>query len=281
MNKGARPLKDFAIYPAKRKGYYTMPKYHYHDYYEVYYLLSGHRHYYIENKIYSIKKGSILFINKNEIHKSVDTDIADHERLVLYFSSAFLGRYQDEQDQLILTPFTDGNRKIQFDMRDQSYVERLLFQMHNEFNHPDAPGQAIFFQSLLLQLLLFAARKKQEDHPDNREDPMNARMTEIVAYCNEQFREDLRLESLADHFHISPFYLSRLFKRTTGFTFKEYVNTLRIREAEKLLRETNDKIIDISEQVGFANVSHFNRKFKQVTRMSPNEFKKITSRKKS
>lgn len=273
-------MKDFAIYKAKRKGYYTMPKYHYHDYYEIYYLLSGHRHYYIENKRYSIQKGTILFIDKNEIHKSVDTEIADHERLVLYFSSPFLSRFHDEHTRLMLSPFTEGNRKIQFDIRDQGYVERLLFQLHNEFNQPDALGRELYFESLLIQLLLFAARKQQEGHPDNRDDPMNARMADIIEYCNQQFREDLRLEPLADRFHISSFYLSRLFKRTTGFTFKEYINTLRIREAEKLLRESNDKIIHISEQVGFANVSHFNRKFKQVTRMSPKEFKKMTNQKK-
>lgn len=273
-------MKDFAIYPAKRKGYYTMPKYHYHDYYEIYYLLSGDRYYYVENKRYPIHKGSIIFVNKNEIHKSVDSGVPDHERFCLYFSSEFIDRFDEEQKETLLLPFTHHNKKIQFSISDQSYVERLLFHMHNEFNHPDGYGQKLYFESLLMQLLLFAARKKKEDPPEIQEDPMNARMADIINYCNRCYRDDLRLESLADQFHISSYYLSRLFKRTTGFTFKEYINTLRIREAEKLLRETGIKIIDISEQVGFANVSHFNRKFKQVTRMSPRDFRKFVNRNK-
>ncbi|MCM3785742.1 AraC family transcriptional regulator [Neobacillus mesonae] len=275
-------MKDFAIYPAKRKGSYTMPKYHYHDYYEVYYLLSGHRYYYIENKRYSIDKGAILFIGKNEIHKSVDTDAQapDHERLVLYFSRRFLSRYTDEQLDMLLSPFNQDNRKVQFSIRDQSYIERLMFQMHHEFNQPNSFGREMYFESLLVQLLLFSTRKTEEDQPAVPEDSMNARMADIIAYCNAHFREELRLEDLAGQFHISTFYFSRLFKRTTGFTFKEYINTLRIREAEKLLRESNQKIIHISEQVGFANVSHFNRKFKQVTRMAPKEFKRFVSQQK-
>ncbi|CAM3610384.1 helix-turn-helix transcriptional regulator [Marinicrinis lubricantis] len=272
-------MDGFAIYPAKRKGYYTMPKYHYHDYYEIYYLLSGDRYYYIENKRYSIQKGSILFINKNEIHKSVDSTVPDHERFCLYFSSDFLNRFHEDQKKLILAPFLHSNKKIQFNLMDQSYIERLLFQMHNEFNQPDGYGQPVFFESLLVQLLLFSARKQKRDRPEHQEDPMNSRMSQIIAYCNEHYRNDLRLELMAEQFHISSFYLSRLFKRTTGFTFKEYINTLRIREAEKLLRDTNVKMIDISEQVGFANVSHFNRKFKQVTRMSPREFRKFIHKK--
>ncbi|MFD2702100.1 AraC family transcriptional regulator [Paenibacillus shunpengii] len=270
-------MKDFAIYPAKRKGSYTMPKYHYHDYYEVYYLLSGHRYYYIENKRYSIDKGSLLFIGKNEIHKTVDSDhqTPDHERLVLYFSSRFLRRFSNDQLEILLSPFDRDNRKVQFSIRDQSYIERLMFQMHHEFNQQDSFGRELYLESLLVQFLLFSTRKTQTDQPAVPEDSMNARMAEIIAYCNKHFREELGLEELAGQFHISTFYLSRLFKRTTGFTFKEYINTLRIREAEKLLRESNHKIIYISEQVGFASVSHFNRKFKQVTRMAPKEFKKL------
>ncbi|XEC95807.1 AraC family transcriptional regulator [Paenibacillus tarimensis] len=266
-------MKDFAIYAAKRTGYYTMPKFHYHDYYEVYYLLSGDRYYYIENKRYFIQKGSILFINRNEIHKSVDAEVPDHERLVLYFRSEYLNRYSEDQLRLLLSPFHAENKKIQFSLRDQSHAERLLFQMASEFNQPNVRGRELYFESLLIQFLLFAGRQKEKNPPETQEDVMHARMADIIRFCNQSYRNDLRLESLARQFHISPFYFSRLFKRTTGFTFKEYINTLRIREAEKLLRESDQKVIDISEKVGYANVSHFNRKFKQVTRMSPKEFK--------
>lgn len=273
-------VKEFAIYSRKLTGYYTMPKYDFHDYFEIYYLVSGHRYYYIENKRYSLQRGSILFIDRNEIHKSVDSGAPNHERFVIYFTNQFLSRFRDEQLQLLLSLFKSENKKVQFSLREQSYIERLLFQMQQEFKKEDGLGRELFFESLLVQLLLFAARKREVEQPDNQKDPMNSRMRDIIDFCNRNFREDLHLDELAERFHLSPFYLSRLFKRTTGFTFKEYINTLRIREAERLLRETELKVIDISAHVGFANVSHFNRKFKQVTRMSPKEFKQYAEMKK-
>lgn len=270
----------YNIDQTKRRNYFTMSQFHYHEYYEIYYLMSGQRYYYIEDSRYLVKKGSLLFINKYDIHKTVDSVNPNHERIVLYFNDAFIEQHHNAYKDLLLSPFYLANKQIEFNLQEQSYVEQLLFQMIREKENSQLAGRELFFASLTAQLLLYASRKAAES-PQEEPNTMHSKMAEIIHYCNENFHEQLQLDHISNRFYISPYYFSRLFKQSTGFTFTEYINTLRIREAQRLLRETSLKMIEISERVGYSNVSHFNRKFKQVTHMSPMEYKKFSKKQKN
>jgi YesN/AraC family two-component response regulator len=89
----------------------------------------------------------------------------------------------------------------------------------------------------------------------------------------------LTLPALSDHFYISTSHLSRLFKEVSGFTFTEYMNIVRIKEAQKLLRETNFKVADIAETVGFGNIAHFGRVFKENTNITPLQYRSLNKKK--
>ncbi|MDB5085671.1 MAG: AraC family transcriptional regulator [Bacilli bacterium] len=267
-------IGDFEIGFSKKNESWNMRKYHYHDCYEIYYLLNGDRRYYIENRSYDVKKGSILFINKNNIHKTMNSENAGHERILIYFSDQMIHQFDSQDIDFLMSPFHRNNKMLELNMQEQNYVESLLFQMQNEHAGVARPGRSMYFQTLLVQLLLFSARKMM-DEPKVSLNLMNAKIAEIIAYINENSMNRLSLHSISEKFHISPFYFSRLFKQTTGFTFTEYITTLRIRDAQRLIRESGHKIIQISEQVGFSNISHFNRKFKQVTTMCPLEYKRM------
>ncbi len=273
-----KPYYD--INQMKRRNYFTMSSFHYHEYYEIYYLMSGQRYYYIEDSRYLVKSGSMLFINKYDIHRTVDSEMPHHERIVIYFNDAFLDKHDRAGKQLLLSPFHAANKQVEFNPQEQSMIEQLLFQMMREKKEEQLLGRELYFESLIVQLLLLAARKAA-DSPPKESQTMHAKMSEIIYYCNENFHLPLHLEHISKQFYISPFYFSRLFKQTTGFTFTEYINTLRIREAQRLLRESSLKMIEISEKVGYASVSHFNRKFKQITHMSPKEYKKMSMNKKT
>ena len=64
---------------------------HYHSTYEIYYLLSGRRHYFIKDSTYSVAAGDLVFINKYDVHKTSVLGSPQHERIVMNFSDAFLG----------------------------------------------------------------------------------------------------------------------------------------------------------------------------------------------
>ncbi|MCI3923819.1 response regulator [Paenibacillus sp. TRM 82003] len=89
----------------------------------------------------------------------------------------------------------------------------------------------------------------------------------------ERFQEDLSLTSIAEAMFVSPNYLSSLFKTETGSTFTHHLTKARMNRAKTLLRETNMKIYQICERVGYADQAHFSRMFKTLEGMSPYEYR--------
>ncbi|MOA03991.1 Bifunctional transcriptional activator/DNA repair enzyme AdaA [compost metagenome] len=79
--------------------------------------------------------------------------------------------------------------------------------------------------------------------------PMHQKISEIALYMNRSYEKPITLEQVSKQFYISPSHLSRVFKRLTGFQFREYLQVVRIREAQKLLETTSDPVQLIAESV--------------------------------
>ena len=97
-------------------------------------------------------------------------------------------------------------------------------------------------------------------------------VTKLIGYIDAHIAEDLSLENLAEYVSFSTFHLSRMFKRYTGTTLNKYIITKRIDKAKLLLRGPMS-ITNVSKEVGFNNYNHFYRTFKNVTGVSPADFK--------
>ena len=93
-------------------------------------------------------------------------------------------------------------------------------------------------------------------------------------YAEENFLNDLSLESLAEAFHYNEKYLGRRFKEATGTSFRQYVNTLRLKYARTLLRTTPQDVLTVALSSGFSNVSYFNRLFKTAYGITPTEYRR-------
>ena len=94
-----------------------------------------------------------------------------------------------------------------------------------------------------------------------------------MAYIARQYHTKLTLENAAAHVHLTPSYFSSLFRRSSGFAFKEYLNMVRVEEAKRLLANTDYAIIDIAVAVGFDDQSYFSKVFKKYTGQTPRRFR--------
>ena len=94
-----------------------------------------------------------------------------------------------------------------------------------------------------------------------------------IRYISKNFQHTLTLDEVASHVHLNPSYFSTLFKQSTGSSFKEYLNLVRIEESKRLLANTDYSIIDISIAVGFEDQSYFSKVFKKYTGLTPKQYR--------
>lgn len=96
----------------------------------------------------------------------------------------------------------------------------------------------------------------------------------VKNYIYENYREDLNLESLAEKVYLSSGYLSFIFKKETGMNLNRFIRVVRMEKAKEFLCNTNMKVAQVSEEVGFANVSYFCRSFREYYGSSPESYRK-------
>ncbi|MBO9609970.1 MAG: response regulator [Paenibacillaceae bacterium] len=84
---------------------------------------------------------------------------------------------------------------------------------------------------------------------------------------------DLSLAAIAGHLFLTPAYFSKLYKDETGESYIEFVTDMRLREAKRLLRETNVKIVKVGEAVGYRNAQYFCTLFKRSVGVSPADYR--------
>lgn len=97
-----------------------------------------------------------------------------------------------------------------------------------------------------------------------------------LGYIHSHVREDISLTTVAGVVGVHPNYLSTLFRSNVGMTFMSYERDVKMREAQRLLRETNLKVYEIANSLQYRDVNHFTKMFKKYTGCSPGEYRNLT-----
>jgi two-component system response regulator YesN len=122
--------------------------------------------------------------------------------------------------------------------------------------------------AMTLSLNGFEALHKQRKQSENNT------LFHVVQYVNQQFREKIQLQELAQKFHMNPNYLGQVFKQETGKSFREYLNDKRIEEAKRLLRQGRQSISEVAANSGYPNTDYFVSQFKRMTGIAPSAYRK-------
>lgn len=264
---------DFKIDKIKREANFKMKTSHVHPFYDVTYLLSGECTCFVNHSIYKLAKGDLIIIQPGDIHRSTFHGKTQVERYVLSFREEQLNWIRSLiGEEVVAKSLQTGVISIPNKRRD--YVEALLDKLLFENDGPDILSPA-FIQAGLLELLLFIIRCQQYEKNVFKEiDVDNRLMQEIATYIYDNYDKKISLDDMAEQFHISRSYLSKKFKITTGFGFKEYLVNVRIQNACRLLLETNKSITDIAFECGFNDSNYFGDAFRRIKGISPNKYRK-------
>ena len=264
---------DFKVSKVKRDATQKIQEPHIHPYYEIFYLINGDCTFFLNHNIYQLNKGDMVIVPKGEIHNATYPERGTSERFVVCFREANLS-WLDELLGSEMVQQTIEAGVISIPERRREYVESLMAKLLFENDGPDVLSPA-FIKTGLVELFLFIIRcQRYEQNVIKEIDVDNQLMQEIATYIYQNYDKKLTLVEMSEKFNISRSYLSKKFKVITGFGFKEYVVNVRIKNACRLLLETNKSITDIAFECGFNDSNYFGDAFRHVKGVSPNKYRK-------
>ncbi|WP_438347532.1 helix-turn-helix domain-containing protein [Paenibacillus sp. FA6] len=264
----------FRIRYVNEKSYTEMRSTHFHDGFELYYLLRGEKLFFVNDQLFHAGKGDLVIIHPYDAHKTSSVKDVEAERIVVHFKEEFIER-QIGMENFNLAYLKELPYKIHLTVQEQMQVERILNEILKECEMK-GEQHGLYIKSSLSMLLIAIHRHGLNENVAQEEiiSLVDRNMLNIASYINTNYSTKLSLNSIANEFYISPSYLSRAFKNVTGFNISRYIQLVRIREAQKLLKETNFRIIDVAGLVGFTQIAHFNKVFKKITNLSPLKYRK-------
>lgn len=154
-------------------------------------------------------------------------------------------------------------------------LKRCLVQME-ELCEKKEKGYELGVKAAVLQMIFLLIRK----YPSREEisSPDRERLKEVLQEIGEKIDQSLTVSDMAKFCGLSESHFMRWFKKMTGDSFASYINDRRLANAAEALRRTDDKILSVSQDVGFSNLSNFNRQFKKRYGITPKEYRKVSKK---
>ena len=238
---------------------------HVHPYCEIFYLKSGSCIYRVNNNTYHLTAGEAMIVAPGDSHCTSYEGLVPCERVIVYckpeaIPQSFLEKHEGIYQNLI------RSGKVILNKKGQIKVEGALLRMLEENNMPDKHSFELL-GFLVMEMLLFLDRSGIfvcETLPVN--DEISTDIADTLSYIAQNYQLPLSLEEVADQVNLSPTYLSRKFRKTTGVTFKEYINYIRIKQAVQALLTTDDSITKIAVDCGFNSSNYFKDIFKKINK---------------
>ena len=253
-------------------------RWHYHPEYEIHLVTATRGRMFVGDHIGSFEPGNLVMTGPNLPHNWL-SDIpnggrVDERCLVLQFTAAFANNCAAIFPELsFLSGLLDESaRGLLFDTEAGQAAEPIMRAL---LAARGAARLSPFFD--LLELLRHCPTRQQLASAGFEPSPatyLAQPLNHVLHHIARNLTSDLRESELAElsGFHASTF--SRAFQRQTGLTFVRYVNHLRINRACEMLVGSERRIADICFEVGFNNLSNFNRQFQALKHMTPRAFRR-------
>ena len=248
---------------------------HHHDFYEIYFFLSGNVQYNIESRSYLLTPGDILLISPMELHQPMfHQDLRSYERIVLWIDKRFLDSLSTPEQNLAAC--FDASRPGHTNLLRPDGVQRQLLSYQLDMLRQETAGtepfQDICALSYLVQVLILLNRLSLREHRNaDATAPSDSVVYSILGYINDHYRDDLSLDFLANKFFISKYHLSREFNRLIGTSVHRYIIQKRLVMAKQMMSEGVSSS-EVYQHCGFGDYSNFYRAFKSEYEISPKEF---------
>ena len=254
------PFKLF-IFEGSGGNYYR--ERHWHRSIEIFAVCSGELEFHIDDRRWHLTPDNFMIVNSNEVH-SVDSPLPN-ETIVLQIPLKLFENYFTGE-QFIWFSHEPGRR----DERFMELVRELYGVYCRKACGYDLKMKSIFYQ--IMYLLVKDYRLTEVDEAFVRKNKNLNKLSAITSYIKENYTGDLTLEEVAGIFDYSPNYLSRMFRKYAGITFKSYVQSIRLDYALKDLDSGRYSITEVALRNGFSGSKALARAFQKKYGMVPSEY---------
>lgn len=255
---------------------------HTHDFLEMIYVLSGTVCQHVNGNVYEMKKGSLLFINYEQVHSFEGSDDYTFVNFMLkpdFISNTLLDE-GNSFELLSLSMFDEFKDKVDsfspavnFSGSEILSVEHIITLMLDEYKNRN-PGCKTVLGSCMKVIFTLFVRKMCNTEYGQIMHYVNKITPDILRYIDDNCFDKLSIKQLAEKCFYSPVYFSRMFKNAYGMNLKSYIKEKRMEEAIRLLETTDESIEKICHLVGYSDKKQFYNIFKEYTGKLPGDIRK-------
>ncbi len=260
----------------------SLVRWHYHKEYELHLITETSGKAFIGDYIGNFEPNSLFLIGPNLPHNWI-SQIAKNEQYelrdrVINFNHSFIEECEGVLPELIPLKalWQRASYGIEFlDIKQQPQIICLF----EEIAVSSGLRRLSKFLTLIELLDAHPSYKilSTSDSIHQMDEKVLNRINQAITYIFENYDCNISLEDTAEHLGMRATYFSRFFKKSTGQNFIDFVNSLRINQACEKLQHTNIAITDICFMVGFNNIANFNRRFSDIKKMTPSEYRQSST----
>ena len=246
------------------------------DYYELGYHIRGDRTTITPDMSFVSHPGCVSVMAPLVYHRTLPASAAPYESILIKFSPLFIRPLTQRFGQRLLDDIY-SHPSNRFTKKIRSDVRRLFFRMLDEYQSPArqaSPYSECRLQCMLSELLLtIAEHRLADDNADTYPATLTPPVIEAIYYMEKHYAETISIETAAGMANYSTAYFSRLFKAQLGKSYTEYLGSLRIRNAERLLLGTGKSVTEIALESGYQYPGNLTAAFKKQTGMTPRQYR--------
>ena len=271
-----KQIDTFAVVESHQE--YSLSPDHHHTFFEMIYVVNGTINHSINgDEVKPLKTGDFIFIDVGTIHSFTVHDVT---AINLVFTPQLIDKNIQSctslKELFKSDKFSPGMYTAPFPVdtilhdSDKSLLNMLYFLM-SKFENPMSLSYKIIRSSVVSMLMHIF-----EPHYDNNS-KVNPITEELIRIIAEHYNEENLLTRAATELNYTIPYISAIFKKDIGMSFKEYLQIHRINKAKFFLDTTDMSVSNISDAVGYSNIKFFRMIFRKYTNMSPTQYKKSPS----
>lgn len=236
---------------------------HWHENIEILHILKGNAKFYLDATEGNAQVGDTIIVNSNTLHKLTATD-GELVYYCLIVSIEFLQQFGINLSEISL------KNKIK-DMDAKLILENLssLDSEKSMYYTTEMCGDVLRLISILTRKHTIHSSKYAENKKNTKTDIVK----KTISYMKKNYEKNITLEDISSYLSFNKSYICRIFKDITGITIVKMLNSIRCREAKRLIVTNKYTVSEAAQKCGFSNLSYFTKTYKHIMGHLPSQIK--------